>query len=96
MDILDITSSQNTNDNNDMTAAPITQTPLAEPMSTTSTIQTKPTRHHTVTCAKAGIFKPKHRANLAHTHDLSTALFASADPKGFKMAHVQRNECLAC
>ncbi|KAJ9542144.1 hypothetical protein OSB04_028650 [Centaurea solstitialis] len=44
--------------------------------------------HPMITRAKAGVFKPKHRADLAHTsaHGLYLALFASTDPKGYKSA----------
>ena len=40
------------------------------------------------TRSKAIIFKPKRRADLAHidTHGIFSALYASADPKGFKTA----------
>nr|KAJ0187260.1 hypothetical protein LSAT_V11C900504720 [Lactuca sativa] len=40
------------------------------------------------TRAKAGIFKPRHQLDLAHTssHALYSTLFAQKDPKGFKSA----------
>lgn len=45
-----------------------------------------PTGHPMTTRAKAGIFRPNHRADLAHTsaHTLYSSLFASTDLKGFK------------
>lgn len=41
-----------------------------------------PAGHPMITRAKAGIFKPRHQADLAHTsdHGLYSALFASTDP----------------
>ncbi|KAI3719151.1 hypothetical protein L6452_20045 [Arctium lappa] len=44
--------------------------------------------HPMTTRAKAGIFKPRHRADLSYTtnHALHHALFASSDPKTFKTA----------
>ncbi|KAD5802743.1 hypothetical protein E3N88_14103 [Mikania micrantha] len=44
--------------------------------------------HPMVTRAKAGIFKPKHFADLSQliNSPLHCALFASQDPKGYKMA----------
>nr|KAJ0191617.1 hypothetical protein LSAT_V11C800391390 [Lactuca sativa] len=40
------------------------------------------------TCAKAGMFEPKHRADLAFAtiNPIYTMLFATSDPKGFKTA----------
>ncbi|KAI3507180.1 hypothetical protein L1887_22027 [Cichorium endivia] len=48
----------------------------------------QPSGHPMMTRAKAGIFKPKHRADLAHltSYGLLSALHASTDPKGFKTA----------
>ncbi|KAK9073343.1 hypothetical protein SSX86_007667 [Deinandra increscens subsp. villosa] len=44
--------------------------------------------HPMITRGKAGIFKPKYHANLAHlhSHNLYHALFSSTIPKGFKSA----------
>nr|GEU66826.1 putative ribonuclease H-like domain-containing protein [Tanacetum cinerariifolium] len=44
--------------------------------------------HSMTTRSKAGIFKPKHKADLAHVEHnaLCATLFASPDPKGFKSA----------
>ncbi|CAH1446444.1 unnamed protein product [Lactuca virosa] len=44
-----------------------------------------PPRHPMITRAKAGIFKPKYRADLA-SHGLLAALHASTDPTSFKTA----------
>ncbi|KAJ9554025.1 hypothetical protein OSB04_018070 [Centaurea solstitialis] len=41
--------------------------------------------HPMQTRAKSGIFKPKHRVDLAHT-TISSALFAATDPRSFKTA----------
>ncbi|KAJ0853298.1 putative RNA-directed DNA polymerase [Helianthus annuus] len=47
-----------------------------------------PPSHPMITRAKAGIFKPRHRVDLAHTNALPLhhALFASADPSTFHSA----------
>ncbi|KAJ9550336.1 hypothetical protein OSB04_014381 [Centaurea solstitialis] len=42
--------------------------------------------HPMTTRAKAGIFKPRYRADVASSHGLLAALHASTDPKGFKSA----------
>ncbi|KAJ9561510.1 hypothetical protein OSB04_006670 [Centaurea solstitialis] len=42
--------------------------------------------HPMTTRAKAGIFKPRYRADVASSHGLLAALNASTDPKGFKSA----------
>uniref|UniRef100_A0A251TUQ9 Putative zinc finger, CCHC-type n=1 Tax=Helianthus annuus TaxID=4232 RepID=A0A251TUQ9_HELAN len=44
--------------------------------------------HPMITRAKAGVFRPRHIADLSHVtrHPLHQALFASNDPKGFKTA----------
>ncbi|KAL4583500.1 hypothetical protein LXL04_008074 [Taraxacum kok-saghyz] len=53
-----------------------------------SSVPTPNPSHPMVTPAKASIFKPKHRADMASSisHGLLAALHTSADPKGYKMA----------
>ncbi|KAJ9557137.1 hypothetical protein OSB04_011751 [Centaurea solstitialis] len=55
--------------------------PQPEPSATSS-------QHPMITCAKAGIFKPKQRADFAYlTSDaLHAALFTHTEPRGFKTA----------
>lgn len=71
------------------------ESPASEPATSESTSQASHAHapgpgvgHPMTTRAKDGIFKPKHRADLAHTnsHGLFSALFASKDPKGFQNA----------
>ncbi|KAI3510913.1 hypothetical protein L1887_18051 [Cichorium endivia] len=61
----------------------------AAPPPPVSPSQTAPS-HPMVTRAKAGIFKPKHRANLSHVSQnrLYAALFAQSDPTTFDSAAV--------
>lgn len=81
------------------TLAPAPPSTSTSPSASTSLVVAAPTSpvvvapastvgHPMITRAKAGIFKPKHRVDLAHTsaHALYLALFASTDPKGFKSA----------
>ncbi|KAK9062637.1 hypothetical protein SSX86_019825 [Deinandra increscens subsp. villosa] len=44
------------------------------------------TGHPMVTRAKAGIFKPKHRANISVQSPLINSLLATSDPRSFKVA----------
>ena len=62
--------------------------PIPQPQQPLNTNQQSISTHHMTTRAKAGIFKPRHQLDLAHTssHALYSTLFAQKDPKGFKSA----------
>ncbi|GKA76472.1 retrovirus-related pol polyprotein from transposon RE1 [Tanacetum coccineum] len=72
-------------------SAPSEPDPLqSNPIQPTSEPTTAPVQstHSMTTRSKAGIFKPKHKADLSHVEHnaLCAALFASRDPRGFKSA----------